>query len=72
MLSIGNFPLGGLSVNSAKITNRSDMTSSVYRGRKAIMKQTEETMETDIVAPPLILHWTYIYAKYLSAVVKFL
>ena len=40
---MGNFPLGGLSVNSAKITDRSDMTSSVYRGSKAIIKQTEET-----------------------------
>ena len=69
-LSTGNFPLVGLSVNSAKITDRSDMTSSVYRGRKAIIKQTEETMKTDIVAPPLILHWTY--GNYLSAVVKFL
>ena len=62
--------MGGLSLNSAKITDRSDMTSSVYRGRKAIIKQTEETMKTDIVAPPLILHWTY--DDYLSAVVKFL
>ena len=50
--------MGGLSVNISKITDRSDMTSSVYRGRKAIIKQTEETMETDIVAPPFILHWT--------------
>ena len=57
-LSTGNFPLGGLSVNSAKITDRSDMTSSVYRGRKAIIKQTEETMKTSIVAPSLILHWS--------------
>ena len=64
------FPLVGLSVNSAKITDRSDMTSSVYRGHKAIIKQTEETMKTAIVAPPLILHWTY--DNYLSAVVKFL
>ena len=30
-----------------KITDRYDMTSSVYRGHKAIMKQTEETMKTD-------------------------
>ena len=28
-----------------KITDRYDMTSSVYRGHKAIMKQTEETMK---------------------------
>ena len=69
-LGTGNFPLGGLSVNSAKITDRSDMTSSVYHGRKAKIKQTEETMKTDIAAPPLILHWTY--DNYLSAVVKFL
>ena len=41
----GNFPLGGLSVNCAKMTARSDMTSSVYCGRKAIIKQTEETMK---------------------------
>ena len=47
------------------------MTSSVYRGRKAIIKQTEETMKPDIVAPPLITHWTQ-YDNYLSAVVKFL
>ena len=33
------------------------MTSPAYRGRKAIIKQTEETMQTDIVAPPLILHF---------------
>ena len=33
-----------------KITDRYDMTSSVYRGRKAIMKQTEEIMKTDIVS----------------------
>ena len=46
------------------------MTSSVSRGRKAIIKQTEETMETDIVAPPLILHWTC--DNYMSAVEKFL
>ena len=59
-----------MSDNSAKITDRSDMTSSVYRGRQAIIKQTEETMKTDIVAPPLILHWTYY--NYFSAVVKFL
>ena len=47
------------------------MTSSVYREHKAIIKQTEETMKTDIVAPPLIhvLHWTY--DNYLFAVVKF-
>ena len=32
-----------------KITDRYDMTSSVYRGHNAIMKQTEETMKTDIV-----------------------
>ena len=51
-----------------KITDRSDMTSSVYRGHKAIMKQTEETMKTDIVVPPLILHWTY--DNYLFAVVR--
>ena len=51
-----------------KITDRSDMTS-IYRGHKAIMKQTEETMKKDIVVPPLILHWTY--DKYLFAVVKF-
>ena len=41
------------------------MTSSVYRGQKAIMKQTEETMKTDIVVPPLILHWkddNYLFA----------
>ena len=50
-----------------KITDRSDMTSSVYRGHKAIMKQPEETMKTDFVVPPLILHWTY--DKYLFAVV---
>ena len=43
------------------------MAPSVYRGRKAIIKQTEETMKTDIVAPPLILHRTY--DNYLSAVV---
>ena len=53
-----------------KITDRSDMTSSVYRGHKAIMKQTKETMKTDIVVPPLILHWTY--DNYLFAVVKLL
>ena len=51
-----------------KITDRYDMTSSVYRGHKAIMKQTEETMKTDVVVPPLILHWKYDY--YLFAVVK--
>ena len=47
------------------------MTSSVYRGHKAIIKQTEETMKTDIVAPLLIhvLHWTY--DNYLFAVEKF-
>ena len=45
------------------------MTSSVYRGHKAIIKQTEETMKTDIVALPLILHWTY--DNYLFAVVVF-
>ena len=45
------------------------MTSSVYRGHKAIMKQTEETMKTNIVVPPHILHWTY--DDYLFAVVKF-
>ena len=56
-LSTGNFSSGGLSVNIAKITDRLDMTSSVYRGRKTIIKQTEETMKTDIVAPPLILHF---------------
>ena len=44
------------------------MASSVYRGHKAIMKQTEETMKTDIVVPPLILHWKY--DNYLFAVVK--
>ena len=32
-----------------KITDRYDMTLSVYRAHKAIMKQTEETMKTDIV-----------------------
>ena len=32
-----------------KITDRYDMTSSVYREHKAIMKQAEETMKTDIV-----------------------
>ena len=69
MLSTGNFPLGGLSINSVKITDRSDMTSSVYRGRIAIIKQTK-IMKTDIVAPPLILHWTF--DNYLSAVAKFL
>ena len=53
-----------------KITNRNDMTSSVNRGHKAIMKQTEETMKTDIVVPPLILHWKY--DNYLFAVVKLL
>ena len=52
-----------------KVTDRSDMTSSVYRGHKAIMKQTEEAMKTDIAVPPLILHWTY--DNYLFAVVKF-
>ena len=52
-----------------KIIDHSDMTSPVYRGHKAIMKQTEETMKTDIVVPPLILHWTY--DNYLFAVVKF-
>ena len=31
------------------ITDRYDMTSSVYRGRKGIIKQTEETMKTDTV-----------------------
>ena len=51
-----------------KVTDRSDMTSSVYRGHKAIMKQTEEAMKTDIAVPPLILHWTY--ENYLFAVVK--
>ena len=53
-----------------KITDRSDMTSYVYRGHKAIMKQTEETMKTDIVVPLLILNWTYDY--YLFAIVIFL
>ena len=52
-----------------KVTDRSDMTSPVYRGHKAIMKQTEEAMKTDIAVPPLILHWTY--DNYLFAVVKF-
>ena len=52
-----------------KITDRSDMTSSVYRGHKATMKQTEATMKTYIVVPSLILHWTY--DNYLFAVVKF-
>ena len=28
-----------------KITDRYDITSSVYRGHKAIMKQTEETIK---------------------------
>ena len=53
-----------------KITDRSDMTSSVYRGHKAIIKQAEETMNTDtyIVTPPLILHSTY--DTYLFAVVE--
>ena len=51
-----------------KITDRSDMISSVYRGHKAIMQQTEEPMKTDIVVPPLI-HWTY--DNYLFAIVKF-
>ena len=46
------------------------MTSPVYRGHKAIMKQTEETMKTDIVVPPLILHWTY--DNYLFTVEKLL
>ena len=32
-----------------KITDRYDMTSSVNRGHKAIINQTEETMKTDIV-----------------------
>ena len=45
------------------------MTSSVYRGHNAIINQPEETMKTDFVAPPLILHWTY--DNYLFAVVKF-
>ena len=40
-LSTGNFPLGGLSIISIKINDRSDMTSSVYRGRIAIIKQTK-------------------------------
>ena len=52
-----------------KIIDRYDMTSSVYRGHKAIMKQKEETMKTDIVVPPLILLWKY--DNYLFAVVKF-
>ena len=52
-----------------KITDDSDMTSSVYCGHKAIMKQTEETMKTDIMVPPLILHWPY--DNYLFAVIKF-
>ena len=52
-----------------KITDHSDMTSSVYRGHKAIMKQTKETIKTDIVLPPLILHLTC--DNYLFAVVKF-
>ena len=52
-----------------KVTDRSEMTSFVYRGHKAIMKQTEETMKTDSVVPPVILHWTY--DNYLFAVVKF-
>ena len=51
-----------------KITDRYDMTLSVYRGHKAIMKQTEDTMKTDIVVPPLIFHWKYDYN--LFAVVK--
>ena len=57
-------------MNSVKITDRSDMTSSVYRGRIAIIKQTKKIMKTDIVAPPLILHWTF--DNYLSAVAKFI
>ena len=68
MLSTGNFPLGGVSVNSAKISDRFDMTSYVYRGRKAIIKQTEDTMKTDIVALSLILHWTYY--SYLSSLIS--
>ena len=44
------------------------MTSSVYRGHKAIMKQIDEAMKTDIVVPPIILHWTY--DNYLFAIVK--
>ena len=32
-----------------KITDRYDMTSSVYRAHTAIMEQTEETMKTDIL-----------------------
>ena len=32
-----------------KITDLYNITSSVYRGHKAIIKQTEETMKTDIV-----------------------
>ena len=32
-----------------KITDRYDMTSSVYRAHTAIMEQTGETMKTDIV-----------------------
>ena len=51
-----------------KITDRYDMTSSVYRAHTGIMEQTEETMKTDIVVPPLILHWTY--DNYLFAIVK--
>ena len=53
-----------------KITDRFDMTSSVNRGHKAMIKQPEKNnMKTDFVTPPLILRWTY--DNYLFAVVKF-
>ena len=32
-----------------KVTDRYDMTSSVYRAHTAIMEQTQDTMKTDIV-----------------------
>ena len=35
--------------STLKITDRYDMTSSDYHGLKAIMKQKEEAMKTDIV-----------------------
>ena len=66
-LSTGYLPRGGLPRNSVdRITDRPDMTSAVDSGRKA----STQTKPKDIVAPPLILHWTY--DNYLSAVVKFL
>ena len=41
--STGNLPLGGLPRNSSdRITDRPDMTSAVYRGRKESTKTNKQ------------------------------